>query len=39
MIIQNVCKLREVFWYKNSDGTFSKSTWKQIGGKYYYFEH
>jgi len=29
---------REGFWYKNPDGTFPKSTWKQIGGKYYYFD-
>ncbi|WP_312502934.1 hypothetical protein [Lacrimispora sp.] len=29
---------REGFWYKNSDGTFPQSTWKQISGKYYYFD-
>lgn len=29
---------RSGYWYKNSDGTYPKSTWKQIGGKYYYFD-
>lgn len=30
--------IREGYWYKNADGTFPQSTWKQIGGNYYYFD-
>ncbi|MDW2797206.1 hypothetical protein RZO55_06405 [Clostridium boliviensis] len=36
--LNNGSLIREGFWYKNSDGTFPQSTWKQIGGKYYYFD-
>lgn len=25
------------WWYQNSDGSYPKSTWQQIDGKYYYF--
>lgn len=26
------------WWYRNADGSYPKSCWKQIGGKYYYFD-
>lgn len=26
------------WWYQNADGSYPKSAWKQIGGKWYYFE-
>ncbi len=26
------------YWYRNSDGTYPKNTWKQIDGKWYHFD-